>query len=153
MKKHLFRLAILLVFTALAIFNIQIKNWLTPEKPVSKFINLSVYKSSDYKSSAYNEALAQVHVIITKVRDNNRIIVWNKTFDALQLKQYPSIQNALSQKIIINNILDSKEHLEITYKIIYNSKGNLLKLQNEILVLKKTSGRNLIFQYKIFFKL
>lgn len=136
MKKYLLWFTVALVISAVAIFHTQVVAWLTPEKPVSKSINLQVYKGNDYMSAVYNDAFAKLHVTVTKVSGKSRTIVWDKTFDALQLRKYPSLQNALTQKVVINNVFDNKEHLEISYTLIYNSKGNVLEMQNGLLVTK-----------------
>src|SRR6266536_1210614 len=52
------------------------------------------------------------------------------SFESKLLKQYPSIENALSGKITVEKVVDKKEHLEIKYLIIYNSKGSILQMQN-----------------------
>ena len=97
MKKRLLWFTVALVVAAVAIFHTQVVTWLTPEKPVSKSINLQVYKGNDYTSAVYNDAFAKLHITVTKVSGKSRTIVWDKTFDALQLRKYPSLQNALTQ--------------------------------------------------------
>ena len=143
MKKHLLWFTVVLVAAALAIFHTQVAAWIAPEKPVSKSISLEVYKADDYSAAIYNDASAKLRVTVTKVSGKNRTIVWDKTFDALQLRQYPSLKNAISQKVVIGNVFDSKEHLEVTYTLTYNSKGNVLEMQNGVLVSKGNPGGKL----------
>ena len=143
MKKHLLWFTVVLVAAALAIFHTQVAAWIAPEKPVSKSISLEVYKADDYSSAIYNDASAKLQVTVTKVSGKNRTIVWDKTFDALQLRQYPSLKNAISQKVVIGNVFDSKEHLEVIYTLTYNSKGNVLEMQNGVLVSKGNPGGKL----------
>lgn len=140
MKKHLLWFTVALVAAALATFHTQVAAWIAPEKPVSKSISFEVYKAGDYTSAIYNDASAKLRVTVTKVSGNNRTIVWDKTFDALQLRQYPSLKNAISQKVVIGNVFDSKEHLEVTYTLTYNSKGSVLEMQNGVLVSKGNPG-------------
>lgn len=139
MKKYITVAAAVMIFAGIAIFHTQLKDLVTSEKPVSKSISLAVYKASDYLSAVYNDASAKLRVTVTKVRGNTRTVVWDKTFNALQLKQYPTLRNALSQKIIINNILDNREHLEVDYTLTYVSKGNVLQMHNGVLVSKGTN--------------
>ena len=143
MKKHLLWFTVVLVAAALAIFHTQVAAWIAPEKPVSKSISLEVYKADDYSAAIYNDASAKLRVTVTKVSGKNRTIVWDKTFDALQLRQYPSLKNAISQKVVIGNVFDSKEHLEVIYTLTYNSKGNVLEMQNGVLVSKGNPGGKL----------
>lgn len=104
------------------------------EKPVEKSIAFSVYRANNYTSDAYNQTSAQVHIIVEKVSKHDRTIVWEKTMDAQLLKQYPTADKALSQKITIPGILDKKEHLEVKYVLIYDSKGSQLEMQDGTIV-------------------
>jgi hypothetical protein len=83
-------------------------------------------------------------VTITKVNHNSRVTVWTKTFDPLQLKQYPSLEDALLQKVAINNVFDSREHLEIRSTVSYYSNGSVLEIEDGVLVSKGITGGTLI---------
>ncbi|CAN5276750.1 hypothetical protein BH11BAC6_BH11BAC6_11310 [soil metagenome] len=100
------------------------------EKPVEKRIALSVYRANNYSSEVYNQTSAQVHIVVEKVSKHTRTIVWEKTLDTRLLKQYPTIDQAMSQNITIPGVLDKKEHLEIKYTLIYNSKGSQLEMED-----------------------
>lgn len=110
------------------------KEALTKKAPVTKSISFAVYKGGNYSSEVYNNTSAQIHIVVEKVSGKIRTLVWDKTFDAKLLNQYPSIENALSQNIIVPNVFDKKEHLEVTYTLIYNSKGSQLKMQSGTVV-------------------
>ncbi|HRH50377.1 MAG TPA: hypothetical protein PLP23_16590 [Panacibacter sp.] len=140
--------AITLIAIAVSVsaFCIQEKTLFEPERPIIKNVNLEVYKSNDYLSAIYNDATAKISITITKVCRNSRMIVWNKTFNALQLKQYPSLEDALLQKVAIDNVFDNKEHLEVRCTISYNSKGGLLEIHNGVLVSKGVTDGTLIIQ-------
>ena len=103
---------------------------MTPEKAVSKNISFAVYKAGDYNSNIYADASARLQVTIVKVRGSKRSIVWQKSYDAKLLNQYPSLQNAIAQNVVINNVVDSKEKLEVVYTLTYDSKGSQLQLQD-----------------------
>ncbi|MEP7318733.1 MAG: hypothetical protein ABI921_08320 [Panacibacter sp.] len=133
MKKRLLWLPILLLVTGAAIYR-PVKETLSKQAPVSQSISFAVYKGNNYTSEVYNNTSAQIHITVEKVSGNNRSKVWDKTFDAKQLKQYPSIENALSQKVTVPNVLNKKEHLEVTYTLTYNSKGSELRMQNGTVV-------------------
>ena len=111
MKKHLLWIATILVVTV-ASMNIKVKEIIAPEKAVEKNVALAVYKESDYASDAYMNASATVHITIEKVSNKGRSLVWEKTFDAQMLKQYPSLQEAIAQTVKVPNVFDSKEHLK-----------------------------------------
>lgn len=137
-------ITLIAIAVSVSYFCIQEQSWFVFEKPIIKNINLEVYKSNDYSSAIYNDATAKVCITITKVSRNSRIIVWNKTFDTLQLKQYPSLSSALSQKIAIKDVLDDSEHLEIVGTVSYYSKGSVLEIRDGVLLSKGTRNGKLI---------
>ena len=99
-------------------------------KPVEKTISFLLYKGSNYNSKVYKGSSAQVHISVEKVRNTTRTIVWDTTFDAKLLNKYPSLKKALSQKVTIQNVIESKDHLEINYLLTYESNGSVLKMQS-----------------------
>src|SRR3954447_20037714 len=105
------------------------------EKRVDKDISFSLYKAANYASKAYDSTAAQIEITIEKVNGKNRLQVWDTTFGPCLLKKYPSIQKALSKRIIVTDVLEKKEHLEIKYVITYNTKGNILQIQSGSYVL------------------
>lgn len=115
------------------------KSWFTPEKPIIKNVSLEVYKSNDYLSAIYNNATAKISITITKVSNHSRIVVWNKTFDALQLKQYPSMRDALLQKVVISDVLDNREHLEVVSTVSYYANGSVLEIKDDLLLSKEAT--------------
>jgi hypothetical protein len=119
-----------------AIFHTQIADVFTTEKPVTKQISLSIARDTNYNESAYDLSQASVHVVVFKVKDHKQIIVWDKVYDTLQLKQYPTLANALHQTITVTNIMDRKEKLYVTYTVTYNTNGSLLTLENGTSLLK-----------------
>ncbi|QEC69664.1 hypothetical protein FRZ67_21035 [Panacibacter ginsenosidivorans] len=134
MKKNLIIAGIVAATVVIGLIAYKpIKQALT-ERPVEKSIAFSVYRANNYTSDAYNQTSAQVHIIVEKVSKHSRTIVWEKTMDAKLLKQYPSADQAMSQKIIVPGILDKKEHLEVKYVLIYDSKGSQLEMQDGTVV-------------------
>src|SRR4051812_1217744 len=113
------------------------------EKTVNKNISFAVYKGNNYTTEVYNSTSATLHIIITKVKGNNRSVVWDKTFDTRLLKQYPSLENALTQNVTIPNVLDKKEHLEVTYILTYDSNGNELQMQSGTVVYGNSDKLNI----------
>ena len=99
-------------------------------KPVEKTVSFLLYKGSNYNSRVYKGSCAQVYVFIEKVRNSTRTIVWDTTFDSKLLYKYPSVKKALSQNVTIQNVIESKEHLEINYLLTFKSKGSVLKMQS-----------------------
>jgi hypothetical protein len=101
------------------------------QKIVNKSISFAIYKGDNYTSKVYDSTSAQVHIIVEKVSNKGEhTIVWENTLASKQLSQYPSMENALSQKVIVPNINDKREHLEVYYILIYNSMGSELQMQN-----------------------
>jgi len=98
--------------------------------PVEKNVSFLLYKGSNYNSKVYKGSSAQVYISVEKVRNTTRTIVWDTTFDAKLLNKYPSLKKALSQKVTIQNVIESKDHLEINYLLTYESNGSVLKMQS-----------------------
>jgi hypothetical protein len=100
------------------------------QKKESKSISFSIYKGYAYTSEAYNNSTAQVRIIVEKIdTKGTHTKVWDKTLGTQGLSQYPSIEKAVSQNIVVPNVDKSKEHLEVTYILIYNSDGTELQMQ------------------------
>jgi hypothetical protein len=133
MKKHLLWLSVVVV-VATAAMSKQVKDVITPAKPVEKCVSFALYKEGNYASEVYNGTSAMVHITIEKVNGKCRKTVWEKTFDAQMLKQYPSLQEAMAQTVKIPNVSDAKEHLEVSYTLTYNSKGSELQMKNGMVV-------------------
>jgi hypothetical protein len=141
-KQILLWLAIGTAAVLLAAWSKQLIANINFEKPVCKSISLAVYTDNAYSSKIYNDASAKLQVAVVKVRGNQRSTVWQKEYDAKLLKEYPSLQNALAQKVTVNNVVDNKEHLEVIYTITYNAKGNKLQLQDGVVLAKgATNGK------------
>lgn len=134
MKKHLLWIPVIIVVTVFAMMSRQVKDAITPTKPVEKNVSFALYKGSDYSADIYKNTVASVHIKIEKVSSKGCTTVWEKTFDAQTLKQYPSLQNAMSQTVQVPNVFDSKEHLEVSYTLTYDSNGTELQMQNGTVV-------------------
>jgi hypothetical protein len=142
MKKQMMGAVVVIAAIMLTAWVKPLKEIIAPEKTVSKNISVAVYKADTYTSSIYNDASARLQVTVVKVRGNERSVVWQKNYDAKLLKQYPSVENAISQNVVINNIAESKEHLEVLYTLTYDSKGSVMQLQNgEVISKGKNSGK------------
>lgn len=138
MKKHLLWIAFAAV-VGMAAMQKQVKEVIAPAKPVDKNISFAVYKGNNYTSNAYRNTSAQVTITVEKVNGNRRTKVWEKTLDAKQLSEYPSAQNALTQKVTVPNVFDKKEHIEVTYTLTYDSRGSQLQMQGDAIVAEDTS--------------
>lgn len=124
--------ALVIAITFLASFTAKNNN--VKAKPVEKNIAFAFYKESDYAADVYKNTLASVHIKIEKVSKENRAVVFEKTFDAITVKDYPSLQEAVAQTVKISNVFDSKEHIEVSYTLTYNSKGSELQMQSGFVV-------------------
>lgn len=128
MKKHLLWLPVLLLIMAAALHT-QVAAVIDPAKPVNRNISFAIYKGSNYNSDVYRNTSAQVKITVEKVNGKKRTLVWEKTLEAKQVSQYPSFREAQTQTITVPNVLDKKEHIEVTYTLTYNSKGSTLQMQ------------------------
>jgi hypothetical protein len=114
----------------------------TETKLISKDISFSVYKSSSYKSVAYNNTSAEVNIIVEKVNTKGQhTIVWDKKLDSKYLSKYPSFENALTQNITINNLDSKKECLVVNYIVTYNSKGSELQMHSSTILADNNAGK------------
>ena len=130
MKKYIIGFMLTAVVVLLAAWSKPIIENIRFEKPVSKSVSFAVYKSNNYASKIYSDASAKLSVTIVKVRGNNRNIVWQKTYDARLLNQYPTLADAMSQKVVINNVDDRNDKLEVIYTLIYSSNGSNVQLED-----------------------
>jgi hypothetical protein len=134
MRKHLLPLSLLLLLAGCAVFQKRISEILHPEQPVSKSISFAVNTDENYSSIVYNDAFAQLRITVTKIRGNQRAMVWDTIYNPQKLQDYSFLKNAMSKEIIINNVLESKENLEVLYTLTYYSKGNVLQLYNDTIL-------------------
>ena len=102
------------------------------KKAVSKTISFDMYKGKTYESGVYDYTSAQVEIVVEKVSKRGRVIVWQKTFDARLLKQYPSLGQAQREQVTIPGILERREHLEVNYVLTYDTKGSEFQLQSGV---------------------
>ncbi len=136
MKKHILWFTVAAVVVLLAACSKPIIENISFKAPVSKSISFAVYKSDNYSAKIYDDASAKLSVAIVKVSGRKRLIVWQKTYDARLLNQYPSLANAMAQKIVINNVDDGKEHLEVVYTLTYNAHGSCIQVQDGTVISK-----------------
>ncbi len=133
MRNYLIGSSLIFIMSAVVFYKpISDKFW--PEKPVSKEINFAIASNNNYSSAAYENSSATVHVTVIKVKAGKQIIVWEKNFDTLQLKKYPRLNQAYTQRVTIPKVYDSKENLIIAYTITYNTNGNVLQVANGSIV-------------------
>ena len=130
MRKHLLPLSLLLLLAGCGGFQKHIGEILHPVQPVSKSISFVVNTDENYSSIVYNDAFARLHITVTKIRGNRRAIVWDTIYNPQKLQDYSFLKNIMSKKIVINNVLESKENLEVLYTLTYYNKGNVLRLYN-----------------------
>src|SRR3954452_18165722 len=103
MKNYLLWLPVTLVGLSAAVYS-PVRRSAAQEKTENKSISFAVYKSNSYTSEVYNNTSVKLHITIERVGGENRRVVWDKTFDAKLLKEYPALENALSQKVIVSDV-------------------------------------------------
>ncbi|HNP22418.1 MAG TPA: hypothetical protein PKM63_11985 [Panacibacter sp.] len=131
MKKYILWLLFAAVAVGTALYK-PVKDALN-EQPVDKNISLAIYRGNSYESAVYNSSSARLHISIVRVTGNKRKEVWSQTCDAKLLKQFPSADKAMAQTITVPRVF-SKEHLEVTYTITYDSDGTQLQMENDEVV-------------------
>ncbi len=113
-----------------AIFHTQTGSIFAAEKPVTKQINLYVSRDSSYNSATYDATIASVYIVVFKTVAHKQTILWQKAYDAMQLKNYPVNTSVMRQTVTIKNVKESREKLYITYLVTYTTRGNTLKVEN-----------------------
>ncbi|NNV54432.1 hypothetical protein [Limnovirga soli] len=129
MKKPIISTILVLIMTVV-VYHDQIWDYVKPNKMMNKEISLSIAPENNYTSAAYADAKATVNVVVTKVRGDKKTIVWNKTFDTIELQNYPRLNAAFNEKVKIPGVIDNKEKLIVTYIVTYDNKGSVLQLTN-----------------------
>ena len=137
MKKYSGWFMVVLLAITLAIFYKPLKLAIIG-KPVDKSISFAIYKGNNYTSKAYDSTSAQIRINVEKVSFGKRTVVWDTTFDAKLLKQYPSMENALLKKIIVPHVTDKKEQLEISCILTYKTVGSQLQMMYGTILTNKT---------------
>lgn len=117
---------------------------LIQQKPVEentdKAVSFAIYKGYKYNAKVYDCTYVQVHIMIEKVGQNSSTPVWDTTFTAKLLKQFPTLEKRLLQTVIVPDVSDNKEHLQVRYIITYDSKGSRLEMQNEMIMQNGTES-------------
>jgi hypothetical protein len=94
------------------------------ETPVNKKIEFNVFTQHDYSNAVYDNALAEVHLSISKtsLKNNTTSIVWDTTYSFRQFRQYPQVD----QKIKIEKNIEhyeNSETLDVSSVVRYNFNG------------------------------
>lgn len=138
MKKFLIIAAIAVAATISALFAFTGIPATTTESTINKTIDMQVYAAANYTSDIYNGSNASLHVTVNKIKNNDKEIVWEMDYPALELKAFPENIHAFKQQINIPAIFGQAGNLEIDYILTYNSNGNILQMKNtELLDTKK----------------
>ena len=98
--------------------------------PVNKHLTLVIYKDKNYASEAYEDTYAAVQVTVEKVHGEERHIVYDTTYDARLLKEYPSADKAYLQEVTVPNVFADKEQVVVSYVLTYYSQGSRLQMQD-----------------------
>ncbi|MGN6616539.1 MAG: hypothetical protein ACTHJ5_05140 [Ilyomonas sp.] len=135
-----------MLFVSITVIGLQnrFNKIFTASKTISAEIDLHIQSDNKYLSSAYDEATAQIHVTVTKISGSKRIVVWEKDFKNMQLKNYSN--NSNTETLMIPNLAQSKEKLEVTYTVTYNSNGSVLQLANEAVINASSQKGDLVIE-------
>ena len=101
-----------MLFVSITVIGLQnrFNKIFTASKTISAEIDLHIQSDNKYLSSAYDEATAQIHITVTKISGSKRVIVWEKDFKNMQLKNYSN--NSNTETLMIPNLTQLKEKLE-----------------------------------------
>jgi hypothetical protein len=124
-------------------FQGQIRDIVTPEKPVSKTLEISMYAKADYSEEIYKGSKAKVQVTISKYRNKKFQVIHQEVLEASSLNNIPSKTNPFVKAIQVNNLYEKKDLLVATYTVSYESNGSILKYDKHILIPKSKGNREL----------
>ncbi len=82
----------------------NVREMITPEKPMTKTIRFSVYASGNYSKSIYKQSEAKILLSIWKYKGQLREQVWEGTIDAGKLRDFPSADNALLREVNLYDV-------------------------------------------------
>jgi len=71
MKKFLYVVTPLLLVSSMIFFP-ELKNLFKKEAPVKKELSFAIAKENTYASQAYENAMASVHIVISKVKSSQK---------------------------------------------------------------------------------
>ncbi|TDH23356.1 hypothetical protein EXU57_17960 [Segetibacter sp. 3557_3] len=123
MKKFLLLLGPVLFSLAL---QGNVREMITPEKPVQKTVRFSIYASSNYSKSLYKQSKAKIILSIWRYKGRSQEQIWEGTVDAGRLRNYPSAEDPLFREVNLFGVKEHKEMLVAAYKVMYDSKGSTL---------------------------
>ncbi|CAN5190253.1 hypothetical protein BH11BAC6_BH11BAC6_08850 [soil metagenome] len=103
-------------------------NTTQPDVTYNKTLEMTVFSAANYSSDVYNGSVVGLNVTVTKVTGNKKLIVWQKDFPSLELKKFPSLDNAFKPSIDLPGS-SASDVFEITYKLTYNSNGSILEME------------------------
>jgi hypothetical protein len=101
---------------------------------VNKEIDLAIFTDNNYNYAAYDSSLAQVEVTVERINGNSSYTAFTKKYDAMQLKQFTTAKDAVTDKMNIQDVKDGKEVLVVTYSIAYNTKGSKLIIERREII-------------------
>lgn len=93
----------------------------------NKNISLIVYKDYNYNGEIYKNTTVQIEVTIEKISGRKRTPVWAKTFIATEISEFPEINEAIPEHLLIKKS-KGKEYFEAVYTLKYSTYGQELIL-------------------------
>lgn len=140
MKKLIIILPILFIVTLVFPNNLSL---FSSKQKVSKEISLSIFTENNYNLPAYADQQATIEVTVSKVKNNQQVVLSKEVFTPLQLKQFPTAANAINTKLNVKDVMSRSETLMVTYSISYNSKGSVIVVENNEIINKETGKDNI----------
>ena len=121
-------------------FHAQIKQWIRPEKMVSKNISLTVQGDKVYKFPAYAKCMATLYVQIIKINGSEMERLWENKYQETELKKFPVTQVVL-QKVHIPAFAENKEQIFVRFTITYRSNDSVLEIQDDQFLSKEAADQ------------
>lgn len=96
-------------------------------------VSFVIYKDFDYQSAAYKNSFVKVKIEVETVNGSNRKTVWSKELAPTELAQLPQMNEAEVENISFAKS-DSREHIELTYTMTYETQGSELSVSSTKIV-------------------
>lgn len=105
----------------------------------AKPVEFAVYKSASYAAPAYRDAKVSLQIIITAEKGNKKEILWQHTYPARRLSEFPQFAKAALHQVQVKQLFGAKEKISINYQLKYDSKGSILHTQHTAILTPHTS--------------
>ncbi len=143
MKKLLIPLTLILMAIVVAC-SVQIKQWIYPEKTVTKDLNLTIVNANSYRSHVYAHSSAMLNVVVIRLRKQQMDTLFVKDYPSFKLSRLSSYSQSFNQRIHVPGVTDKKEKIILVYNIVYKTKESMFVMPYVNYIGKGTTNDNFV---------